>query len=220
MRLASAFDLLARFVLPALLLVGWSSPAAASSPVATYVVPSQVQFFPDEASATRVIIHGAFFFWQSGGTYNQPACGYMYFSCPVGQEAMCRMQWGEIKSAIGLPQCEGFGQQNMVSKATLRTEDTAPQNPDSWDLGIGVVPGSFVGGQCAPAQALKCPVPVAPADMAGPSTPTPDLATPGATVGTPMVGGCSLGGAQGAVGGTLLLLTTAVATLMRRRRRA
>ncbi|HRI50130.1 MAG TPA: hypothetical protein PLW65_08105 [Pseudomonadota bacterium] len=100
MRQTSALDLLARYMLlPALLALGWSSPAAASSPVATYVVPSQVEYFPDEASATRVIIHGAFFFWQNGGTYNQPACGYMYFSCPAGQEAM---SLGELNPLPGL----------------------------------------------------------------------------------------------------------------------
>lgn len=222
MRKASASVVLARLLLPALLLGGLYS-AHASSPVATYVVPSKLEFMPDEATATRVVIHGAFFFWQKDGTYNQPACGYMYFACPAGQEKMCRMQWTELNNAIGLPQCEGFGQQMMQSQATLRSEGTTPANPDTWDLGIGITPGSFVGGQCAPAQALKCPLPSAQPDMATPPTPTPDLSAP--AVGPPVdpstgkTGGCAMAGPQAAMGGALTLLAGAVTALWRRRRR-
>jgi hypothetical protein len=203
------------------MLLASAAPALASSPAANYVVPTKMEYFPDEATATKVLIHGAFFFWQNGGTYNQPACGYMYFACPAGQEAMCRMQWTDIKNGIGGGQCDGFGQQSVVSKATLRVEGTTPANPDSWDLGIGVTPGSFVGGQCAPALALKCPLPAPPADMAG--TPPPDLAASPPDLaksgGTAPHGGCAIAGAQGAAGGTLLLLASALTALVRRRRR-
>lgn len=222
MRRASASVLLARMILPATLLAGSLSSAWASSPVSTYVVPSQVQFIPDEASATKVIIHGAFFFWQNGGTYNQPACGYMYFSCQAGQEAMCRMQWTEIKNAIGQQQCEGFGQMMATSKATLRSEDTSPANPDTWDLGIGITPGSFVGGQCAPALALKCPVGPSSVDMA--TTATPDLASGGGGVGGGGGGGggggCTMVGTHGAMGGMLAMFAAAFTALLRRRRRS
>ena len=90
------------------------SSALASNPAANYAVPTKLEFFPDESKATSVVIHGAFFFYQNGGSYGTPSCGYMYFSCPAGSETMCRMQWTDIKNAIGQPQCVGFGPQNMV----------------------------------------------------------------------------------------------------------
>lgn len=154
-----------------------ASPAGASQPSAMYSVPRQLDFFPDEASATRVVIHGAFFFYQTGGSYGAPSCGYMHFTCPAGSEKMCRMQWADIKASIGQAQCVGFGPQSMVTKATLYSEGTPLGTPDTWDLGIGVTPGTFVGGQCAPAQALKCLTGSTPdmagsiADMASPADP-------------------------------------------------
>ena len=195
------------------------SSALASNPAANYAVPTKLEFFPDESKATSVVIHGAFFFYQNGGSYGTPSCGYMYFSCPAGSETMCRMQWTDIKNAIGQPQCVGFGPQNMVSKATLRSEGTTPANPDTWDLGIGVSPGSFVGGQCAPAQALKCPLPPPP-DMATPP-PAPDMTVvpPPNPPGPGTNSGCSMGGAEGVVGGVGLLFASAVTAVLRRRRR-
>ena len=200
-------------------------PAHASNPSANYTVASKLEFFPDEAKATSIVIHGSFFFYQNGGTYGAPACGYMYFACPAGSETMCRMQWADLKGSIGQPYCMGFGAQNMVSKATLRAAGTPlGNNPDTWDLGIGVSSGSYVGGQCAPAQALKCGLPATP-DMAGTVDPTPDLAM--AVVNPPILpkddsklaGGCAVAGAQGAAGGALFAFATAMAALVRRRRR-
>ena len=162
-------------VLAASLIAAAAAPARASSPCAIYVVPSQIDFFPDEANATSVAIHGAFFFWQNGGTYNAPACGYMYFACPRGSEAMCRMQWQDIKAGIGGTACEGFGSQSVMTKATLRTEGTPLGSPDTWDLGLGVTQGFYVDGKCDPAKMLKCKL-ASPPDMAMSSK--PDLATP------------------------------------------
>lgn len=159
-----------------------AAPARASSPCANYVVPSRMEFLPDEANATMVVIHGAFFFWQNGGNYSAPACGYMYFTCPPGSEKMCRLQWQDIKAGIGGPGCEGFGPQNVSTSATLRVEGTPLGRPDTWDLGMGVAQGFFVGGQCAPAMQLKCPpggpsdMAMAPRDLAMPPPPPADLA--------------------------------------------
>ncbi len=217
-------SLLRKVALGSWLLSMAAAPSAfASNPSATYVVPTKVELLPDAATANRVVIHGAFFFYQTGGSYGSPSCGYMYFQCPAGSEAMCRMQWNDINTAIGMPQCMGFGPQNMASKATLRSEGTALGNPDTWDLGIGVSPGFFVGGQCAPAQALKCPLP-SPPDMA-PPPPVPDMAVVSPPNPPPPAGGgssssgCAMGSSQGALGGASLLLASVVASLLRSRRR-
>ena len=87
----------------ALIVAAAGTTAHASNPTSTYVVPTKVEFFPDQANATKVVIHGAFFLWQNGGAYSAPKCGYMYLSCVPGQEAMCRMQWNEIAAQIKLP---------------------------------------------------------------------------------------------------------------------
>lgn len=219
----SSFRRTALLTLSVLSLCGLPWLARASNPTSTYVVPTKLEFFPDEAKATSVVLHGGFFFYQTGGSYGTPACGYMYFQCPTGSETMCRMQWADIKNAIGMPQCMGFGQLNMTSKATLRQEGVPLTSPDTWDLGIGVSPGSFVGGQCAPAQALKCPLP-SPMDMAGPvvdmkAPPTADLAVVTPPGGGSSASGCAMTGAEGALGGLGLVAGALSAALLRRRKR-
>ena len=85
------------------------------------------------------------------------------------------MQWTEIKNAIGLQQCEGFGQQ-MAQSRRLYEPNTCRPVPTPRDLGIGIT--LLVRGRTVPALALKCPVSPASPDMA--STPAADLATGGA----------------------------------------
>ena len=114
-----------------ILLVAVGGAARASNPTSIYVYPSKLEFSPDEQNATKVVIHGAFFFNTGNGTYGAPKCGYMYFSCQPGQEAMCRMQWQEIKAAIGGPSCEGFGDWNMVWKTWRQGSALVGGTPDA-----------------------------------------------------------------------------------------
>jgi len=136
-------------------------PAAASYPCSTYVVPSLVELQPSDDAATRVVIHGSFIQLTSdtAGTYSDPRCGVMYFTCASGQEAMCQMQWKELRDAVsGTPQfCEGFGSWNVLSVATLQPEGTPLRGPDIWDLGMGIAQGVYVDGKCSPAMQLICP---------------------------------------------------------------
>ena len=147
--------------------LGVSSVAQASSPNAIYVVASRIDLMPDAKNATSAIIHGAFFFWMNGGAYSAPTCGYMYFSCPQGAEAMCRQQWTDVATFSQNGACAGFGPINVMTNATFYKEGAVPGKPDLWDNGMGVAPGGFVGGQCQPALMLKCPL-AGPADMAMP----------------------------------------------------
>ncbi|MSP60679.1 MAG: hypothetical protein EXR72_10125 [Myxococcales bacterium] len=152
--------------------------AHASSPHAIFSVPRRVDFLPDEANATKVVLHGAFFFRNANNGYDSPSCGQMYFACQAGQEVMCRMQWQDIKKAIGLQECAGFGEYNMLSKATVRAEGSPLGTPDTWQLGMGVSPGAFVDNQCPKALLLKCPQGGVPdAGAADASPPAGDLAT-------------------------------------------
>jgi hypothetical protein len=163
-----------RSIPPLALLVLLLAPfaARASDPSAIYSVPTRVEILPDDASGTRVVISGAFFFLKGGGTYayDEPRCGYLSFQCPAGKELLCRMQWLDLRKAIGLPYCAGFGTLNTVSTATLHTDRGSLGAPDPWDLGIGITQGMYVDGKCAPALQRSCA-------LALPDAGTPDAAT-------------------------------------------
>lgn len=166
---------LPRFALvPILVLL--ARPAAASDPLSIYTVPTVVDILPDDATGTRVVIGGAFFFLSAPMTftYTEPKCGYMSFQCPAGRQALCQMQWLDIRKAIGGTFCAGFGSLNMVSSATVRSDRSGP--PDTWDLGMGVGLGSYVDGKCMKARTLNCAAPGTPPDATAPPLPPADAA--------------------------------------------
>ena len=136
--------------------------AAASDPFALYAVPTAVELLPNDADATRVVIHGSFLFLTVPGTsavYGDPKCGAMYFQCTPGEEDLCRMQWRDLRNAVGGTYCAGFGTLNMLSAATLRQEGAPLIGPDKWEMGMGVAMASYLGGECPKALALKCAKP-------------------------------------------------------------
>ena len=188
-----------------LAMVAVARPARASYPCSTYVVPSLVELQPSADTATHVVIHGAFFQLTSDTTmsYGDPRCGVMYFACVAGQEAMCQMQWKELRGAAasGTPLCEGFGSWSVLSVATIRDEGAPLGTPDAWDLGMGISPGSYVDNKCPPARQLACPISAndggavadagptdaAPVDDAGPTDAAPvDDAAPAMDVAPPI----------------------------------
>jgi hypothetical protein len=191
---------------PLLACIALASPAFASSPMSIYVYPSRVEYLPDQANATQVVIHGAFFYYTQSFSYTSPACGKMFFACKPGEETMCRMQWNEIATSVGGQLCEGFGQQSMVTTAKFHAEGDALGAADTWDLGIGVARGSFVDGKCDPARVLVC----SPVDMGHQPSDDP---------GQPMLGGggCAIGGRAPLPAFALALLALAFASLARRR---
>jgi MYXO-CTERM domain-containing protein len=144
-------------------------PAAASDPNSIYTVPSVVEILPDDATGTKVVIGGSFFFLSApmSFTYGEPRCGYMSFQCPPGKEVLCRMQWLDLRKAIGGAWCAGFGTLNMISTAKVHDDRASLGTPDAWDLGMGISLGSYVDGKCGKAHALVC---------AGPPPPPPDAA--------------------------------------------
>jgi hypothetical protein len=157
--------------------------AGASDPNSIYTVPAKVEILPDEATGARVVIHGAFFFLSApmSFAYGQPRCGYMSFQCPAGQEAMCRLQWQDLRRSIGGVTCAGFGTLGTVSSATLHAEPVTAVKPDVWDLGMGISQGSYVDGKCGPARTLTCALAAAdagPPDTAPDAAASPDSAPP------------------------------------------
>jgi hypothetical protein len=181
----------------ALTLLAHARPAVASDPFATYVVPTLVELQPSEEAATRVVIHGAFMqlMGTTNFTYSDPRCGVMYFACMAGQEAMCRMQWQELKAAIAPAPtlCRGFGNKQVPSTATVYVEGQPLGAPDSWDLGLGIGVGSYIDGKCQPATKLSCPLSGANDGGAGGESGAGGAPGAGGAAGTPGAGGARAG---------------------------
>ena len=185
----------------AVLAVTAARTARASDPVSVYVAASRVDTMPDDASATTVAIHGAFLLIQSDGTYLPPQCGYMYFKCPAGSEAMCRLQWKDVRTVgTGTNTCAGFGTLLMTTKATLRSEGTLLASPDDWDLGMGISTGVSVGNQCPGAKAMACAKPMGSGGAGGGGVGIGGNDGAGGVPGTGTGGATGAGGASGATG--------------------
>lgn len=129
---------------------GALSPSAlASVPMKVYARVDGVEYEPTKNAATRVVIRGVFGLQQATGafSYAPPAAGYMYYACPAGVEAECREQWAEIEAGIGQKLCMGWGQE-LGPVGTVRATGTTPQNPDPYEIGMGVAQAYMAGGIC------------------------------------------------------------------------
>jgi uncharacterized protein (TIGR03382 family) len=204
-----------------------SSPAWASDQVGVYGLVQAVQFEPnanDVSTATRVRISG----WLTiangavgmGDRYSTPENGYVYYTCPSGMEATCRMEWTDIRSGIGTGNdCKGWGSRAFYptpGNGTVRTT-SALINPDTYPIQMGVVtPPAGNISQCPQLRAAAGNPPAG--DMAGAGdlagSPSDLAATP-----APSTKGCSAAGGAGAGAGALLAFAVfAMVQLLRRRR--
>src|SRR5688500_7407456 len=84
----------------------------ASDFVGVYAVVGKVVLEPSDAAAERIQIWGAFALsdGQRGSNYGPAQRGYLYYTCPAGQEAVCRREWADLKSVAGKDTGVGFGQ--------------------------------------------------------------------------------------------------------------
>jgi hypothetical protein len=127
--------------------LGVASPASASYPAGVWVRAQSVTFEPDEANAQRIRIDGAIMLYTGGGNgpypgYTSPALGYLYYECPQGQEATCKLEWQDIKNSIAKPpeECVGLGDQSIPT-GSLRASATPATNPDAYPIAMGVLQG-------------------------------------------------------------------------------
>jgi len=224
-----------------------SGLAHASSPFGAYARVQKVVYEPDAASATRARIYGVFALWDAstGGSwsYGAPQGGYMYFECPVGQEATCRKEWSELAANATAPsECIGFGQMN-VAPGRVRPTSEAPAKPDVYPIAVGTLSTSYAGGTCEKIRAYVAPGDAGVPDSGSTDTGIPavdsgiavdtgtspadtgaaavDTGTPTAPAAAPPAdSGCSVGG--GGVGsvGSVGLLGFVLVGLLRRRERA
>ncbi|HVY40676.1 MAG TPA: hypothetical protein VHM31_22210, partial [Polyangia bacterium] len=154
--------------------------ARASDIQGALVRPTGVTFEPDPASpatALRVRIQGVAALAEPTGCYTAPACGYLYYSCKPGDEALCREQWQEIGVAAGAGHCVSFGARRvngaLADNGHLRALTDAPASPDAYlaseGLGVATIDctpalfgcGITLTGACPPPVGVGCCAPPA-----------------------------------------------------------
>jgi MYXO-CTERM domain-containing protein len=124
-----------------------SSPASASSSFGVNAKPSRVVFEPAApAAATAVRIVGLIALGGTTQDFVTPACGYLYYTCKAGDEALCREQWQDLAAAAQAGQCVLFttrrdGTGMLANVGRLRPLDEAPAGPDIYSArsGLGVM---------------------------------------------------------------------------------
>lgn len=120
--------------------VGWAVSLQASDPVGVYAVVEKVVLEPSDAAPQRVQVWGAFSMAEkdNADNYGPAQRGYLYYSCPAGQESVCRSEWADLKSIAGKNTGVGFGGRYKDS-GRLRKADEKVASPDSYPIQMGIV---------------------------------------------------------------------------------
>jgi MYXO-CTERM domain-containing protein len=124
-----------------------SNAALASSAFGVNAKPLRVTFEPAAPeSATAVRIEGLIALGGITQDFVTPACGYLYYQCKAGEEALCREQWQDLATAAKAGQCVLFtarrdGSGQLANVGRLRPLDEAPASPDVYAArsGLGVM---------------------------------------------------------------------------------
>ena len=111
----------------------------ASDMVGIYGVIEKVVIEPNDNAPQRIQIWGAFAMAEGrGSTYGPAQRGYLYYTCPSGQDAVCRKEWADLKSVAGKGTAVGLG---MRYKPTgrVRKVDEKVASPDPYPIQMGVL---------------------------------------------------------------------------------
>lgn len=127
------------------------APVLASDPAGVYSRVEDVVVEPpkdNEPLRVRVYgVHALSYRIQEGerrhwGVYHDPEAGYLYFACPPGREAVCRMEWTDLEKAKGDTRCAAYGDRYLTDpkpNGRLRPYDESPTDPDTYPIGQGVL---------------------------------------------------------------------------------
>jgi hypothetical protein len=111
----------------------------ASDMVGVYGVVEKVVMEPNEKTPERIQIWGAFSLAEGrGSTYGPAQRGYLYYSCPSGQESTCRKEWSDLKSVAGKSTAAGFGMRYKPA-GRIRKVDEKVASPDPYPIEMGVI---------------------------------------------------------------------------------
>ena len=111
----------------------------ASDMVGIYGIVEKVVLEPSDAAPQRVQVWGAFALAEGrGSTYQAPQRGYLYYTCPSGQESICRNEWADLKSLAGKKTGVGFGQRYKPTGRVRGPQEKAA-SPDRYPIEMGIV---------------------------------------------------------------------------------
>jgi hypothetical protein len=114
-------------------------PLQASDMVGVYGVVEKVVLEPSDKAPDRIQIWGAFALAEGkGSTYGPAERGYLYYSCPSGQESICRKEWSDLKSVAGKSTAVGLGQRYKPT-GRVRKADEKVASPDPYPIQMGVI---------------------------------------------------------------------------------
>jgi len=173
--------------------------AHASSPFGILARPERVIFEPGPPeTADRVQIQGLIGLAPTASTgidFGPLSCGYMYFKCASGDEALCREQWQDIAAAAAAGQCVMFSARRdsmgvIIDQGRVRPFSEAPAAPGTFVAKEGLGVSTVI---CAGDLLADCPIP--PGGAGG--------AAGGAGAGGGGKSGGAGGGASGGVAGGL-----------------
>lgn len=112
----------------------------ASDMVGVYGVIEKVVLEPADTAPQRIQIWGAFALSEGerGSNYGPAQRGYLYYSCPAGQEAICRREWDDLTAVAGKDNGVGFGARYKPT-GRIRKADDKPASPDAYPIERGVM---------------------------------------------------------------------------------
>lgn len=133
----------------------------ASDPMGVYAVVQKVVLEPNETEPVRVQVWGAFAVSdgkRDSDAYSPPQVGYLYYSCPAGQERTCRNEWADLKTVAGKGIGVGFGGR-YVETGRVRKASETPASPDPYPIKMGVTRMASLHEQPAIIAQLKAALP-------------------------------------------------------------
>ena len=112
----------------------------ASDAIGIYTVIEKVVLEPSDATPERIQIWGAFALadGSSPSTYAPAQRGYVYYTCPQGQDSICRKEWADLKSVAGKGIGVGFGRRRSPTGRVRKTDEKV-SSPDPYPIQMGVV---------------------------------------------------------------------------------
>jgi hypothetical protein len=113
--------------------------AHASDPMGVYAIIDKVVLEPNADKPERIQVSGVFMIAkeQHGDNYEGPQRGYFYFKLGNRPDQALK-EWNDLKSVAGKHGVVGFGSR-YAAKGSVRSSDVKPENPDSYQLSMGVI---------------------------------------------------------------------------------
>ena len=120
--------------------VAGTATLLASDFVGVYAVVESVVVEPNATAPARVQIRGAFALSEGarGSNYGAAQRGYLYYSCPAGQQDTCRREWADLQTVAGKNIGVGFGARYLPT-GRVRKADEKPADPDPYPIERGIV---------------------------------------------------------------------------------